>query len=53
MASERFVLCRRDLDPIGDSRKFCAKPITKKNPANWCAGCLVELPIWPQPEVVA
>jgi hypothetical protein len=46
MASERFVLCRRDVVEIGE-RRFCGKPIKTRHRLNWCDDCLARLPLWP------
>ena len=45
-AMTRYVLCRRDVGEIGE-RKYCSKPIKRRNPLNWCEGCASRLPIWP------
>ena len=44
---DHYVLCRRDIGPIGEKR-YCAKPIKKKNNMDWCETCLSRLPFWPK-----
>jgi hypothetical protein len=44
--AERFVLCRRDVGPIGELR-YCGKSIGKRNRLNWCEECRARLPYWP------
>lgn len=46
--TDRFVLCRREINDFGEAARYCAKPITKKNALNWCEGCRSRLPLWPQ-----
>jgi hypothetical protein len=50
---EKFVLCRRDLADIGQPKKFCAKPIKKRNPLDWCEDCYSRRLIWPGMDVPA
>ena len=47
-AVEKYVLCRRQVQEIGEPVKYCARPIKKENSANWCQECGKRLPIWPQ-----
>ena len=46
----RFVLCRRDVGPIGE-RDYCSKPINRAHALDWCDSCLSRLPLWPSEEV--
>lgn len=47
MAEPRYVLCRRTTNDFGSPLTYCAKPIAKSNPMNYCADCWARLPIWP------
>ena len=51
MASARYVLCRRDIGPIG-KREYCAKSIKTPNKLNYCPACLARGPIWPMVDSV-
>lgn len=45
---DRIVLCRRTTNDIGQEIKYCAKPIDRPNPSNWCEECYARLPYWPK-----
>jgi hypothetical protein len=45
MTKDVYILCRRDIGTIG-VRDYCARPLSKVNPLNWCDDCLKRLPIW-------
>lgn len=50
MASEKFVLCRRETNDFGAPVTYCGKPIKTPNALNRCEGCRKNLPLWPKDE---
>lgn len=47
MATDAFVLCRREVSDFGEPKRFCCKPIKTKHSLNWCDEDLARLPFWP------
>ena len=47
--TEHFVLCRWQVNAIGESRQYCGKSIVKDAPKDkpFCEGHISHLPIWP------